>query len=74
MVLPHENEISFIDKSQKQEIVGSDDAKQMGFSSANRFTNLTADEEPIAENDQTISSIDQSNPQEDALNQHFSND
>ena len=42
MMLPDENEISFIDKSQKKEIVGSDDAK--GFSSANRFTNLTADE------------------------------
>ena len=44
MMLPDENEISFIDKSQKKEIVGSDDAKPSGFSSANRFTNLTADE------------------------------
>ena len=44
MVLPNENEISFIDKSQKKEIVGSDDAKPMGFSSVNAFSNLTADE------------------------------
>ena len=69
-MLPDENEISFIDNSQKKEIVGSDDAKPMGFSSVNAFSNLTADELPIAENNQSISSISQSNPQEDVLNQN----
>ena len=44
MVLPDENDISFIDKSQKKEIVGSDDTKPMGFSSVNALSNLTADE------------------------------
>ena len=44
MVLPDENEISFIEKSQKKEIVGSGDAKMMGFSSVNAFSNLTSDE------------------------------
>ena len=66
MMLPEEHEISFIERSQNNEIFGSI-GKKPTMISTQKGLSIPLEDDADAKIEQTISSINQSNPQIDIL-------